>query len=157
MYEQISAFFTIEMIYLWLSFGVVPFWFILVFFPQSKVCGIFVTSIFPFLILGSVYIYLLYYFFNTGYDFSENFELYFGIYNLASLFENEAFLILIWTHFLAINLFCAAWIVRDSQKYFMSKYMNIIPLIITYFIGPVGIIMYWIIRIFFAKKIGLFD
>tara|TARA_B100001540_G_C15595063_1_gene545900 strand:+ start:41 stop:514 length:474 start_codon:yes stop_codon:yes gene_type:complete len=157
MYEQISAFFTIEMIYLWLSFGVVPFWFILVFFPQSKVCGLFVTSIFPFLILGSVYIYLLYYFFNTGYDFSENFELYFGIYNLASLFENEAFLILIWTHFLAINLFCAAWIVRDSQKYFMSKYMNIIPLIITYFIGPVGIIMYWIIRIFFAKKISLFD
>tara|TARA_B100000965_G_scaffold365483_1_gene349996 strand:- start:262 stop:735 length:474 start_codon:yes stop_codon:yes gene_type:complete len=157
MYEQISAFFTIEMIYLWLSFGVVPFWFILVFFPQSKVCGLFVTSIFPFLILGSVYIYLLYYFFNTGYDFSENFELYLGIYNLASLFENEAFLILIWTHFLAINLFCAAWIVRDSQKYLMSKYMNIIPLIITYFIGPVGIIMYWIIRIFFAKKISLFD
>ena len=157
MYEQISAFFTIEMIYLWLSFGVVPFWFILVFFPQSKVCGLFVTSIFPFLILGSVYIYLLYYFFNTCYDFSENFELYLGIYNLASLFENEAFLILIWTHFLAINLFCAAWIVRDSQKYLMSKYMNIIPLIITYFIGPVGIIMYWIIRIFFAKKISLFD
>ncbi len=157
MFEQISAFFTIEMIYLWLSFGVVPFWFILVFFPQSKVCGLFVTSIFPFLILGSVYIYLLYYFFNTGYDFSENFELYFGIYNLASLFENEAFLILIWTHFLAINLFCAAWIVRDSQKYLMSKYINIIPLIITYFIGPVGIIMYWIIRIFFAKKISLFD
>ena len=157
MYEQISAFFTIEMIYLWLSFGVVPFWFILVFFPQSKVCGLFVTSIFPFLILGSVYIYLLYYFFSTGYDFSENFELYLGIYNLASLFENEAFLILIWTHFLAINLFCAAWIVRDSQKYLMSKYMNIIPLIITYFIGPVGIIMYWIIRIFFAKKISLFD
>ena len=157
MYEQISAFFTIEMIYLWLSFGVVPFWFILVFFPQSKVCGLFVTSIFPFLILGSVYIYLLYYFFNTGYDFSENFELYLGIYNLASLFENEAFLILIWTHFLAINLFCAAWIVRDSQKYLMSKYINIIPLIITYFIGPVGIIMYWIIRIFFAKKISLFD
>ena len=157
MYEQISAFFTIEMIYLWLSFGVVPFWFILVFFPQSKVCGLFVTSIFPFLILGSVYIYLLYYFFNTGYDFSENFELYFGIYNLASLFENEAFLILIWTHFLAINLFCATWIVRDSQKYMMSKYLNFIPLILTYFVGPVGIVIYWIIRIFFAKKISLFD
>ena len=157
MYEQISAFFSIEMIYLWLSFGVLPFWFILIFFPQSKVCGLFVTSIFPFLILGSVYIYLLYYFFNTGYDFSENFSLYLGIYNLANLLENEGFLILIWTHFLAINLFCGAWIVRDSQKYLMSKYFNFIPLIITYFIGPLGIIIYWIIRIFFAKKISLFD
>jgi len=157
MYEQISAFFSIEMIYLWLSFGVLPFWFILIFFPQSKVCGLFVTSIFPFLILGSVYIYLLYYFFNTAYDFSENFSLYLGIYDLANLFENEGFLILFWTHFLAINLFCGAWIVRDSQKYLMSKYFNFIPLIITYFIGPLGIIIYWIIRIFFAKKISLFD
>ena len=145
------------MIYLWLSFGVLPFWFILIFFPHSKVCGLFVTSIFPFLILGSVYIYLLYYFFNTSYDFSENFSLYLGIYDLANLFENEGFLILFWTHFLAINLFCGAWIVRDSQKYLMSKYFNFIPLIITYFIGPLGIIIYWIIRIFFAKKISLFD
>jgi len=157
MYEQISAFFSIEMIYLWLSFGVLPFWFILIFFPQSKVCGLFATSIFPFLILGLVYIYLLYYFFNTGYDFPENFNLYLGIYDLANLFENEGFLILNWTHFLAINLFCGAWIVKDSQKYLMSKYFNFIPLIITYFIGPLGIIIYWIIRIFFAKKISLFD
>ena len=157
MFEQISSFFTIEMIYLWLNIGAIPFWFILIFFPQSKICGIFVTSIFPFLTLGLVYVYLFYYFFISGYDFFENFNLYFGLYNLAELFENEAFLILIWTHFLAINLFCAAWIVRDSQKYLMSKYFNFMPLVITYFIGPVGIIIYWIIRIFFAKKISLFD
>ncbi len=157
MYEQISAFFTVEMIYLWLSFGVLPVWFILIFFPQSKICGLFVTSIFPFLILGSVYIYLVYHFYNAGYDFSENFILYLGIYNLANLFENEEFLILIWAHFLAINLFCAAWIVRDSQKYMISKYINILPLVATYFIGPVGLIIYWIIRIFYAKKITLFD
>ena len=157
MYEQISAFFTVEMIYLWLSFGVLPFWFILIFFPHSKVCGLFVTSIFPFLILGSVYVYLVYYFYNSGYDFFENFILYLGIYNLANLFENEEFLILIWTHFLAINLFCVTWIVRDSQKYLMSKYINVLPLVATYFIGPVGLIIYWIIRIFSAKKITLFD
>ncbi len=157
MIDQILTFFTIEIIYLWLSFGVLPFWFILIFFPQSRISGIFVTSIFPFIILGFVYVYLIYYFFNDGFDFLQNFELYLGIYNLANLFENEAFLILIWTHFLAINLFCAAWIVRDSQKYFISKYLNLVPLVITYFVGPLGIVLYWIIRIFFAKKISLFD
>ena len=157
MIEQIAAFFTIEMIYLWLSFGVLPCWFVLIFFPLSKVCGLLATSIFPFIVLGTVYIYLLYYFFIDGYDFLQNFELYLSIYNLANLFENEAFLILFWTHFLTINLFCAAWIVRDSQKYFMSKYFNILPLVVTYFVGPAGIVLYWIIRIFFAKKINLFD
>ena len=157
MIAQISTFFTIEMIYLWLNFSILPFWLVLIFFPHSKICGFFVTSIFPFFILGALYIYLIYFFFNTGYDFINNFELYLGIYNLINLFENEEFLILFWIHFLAINLFCGSWIVKDSQKFNMSKYFNIIPLIITYFVGPLGILFYWIVRIFFAKKINLFD
>ena len=157
MIEQISLFFSIEMIYLWLNIGILPFWFILVFFPQSKICGLLITSIFPFFILGAVYLYLFYFFWMSGYDYSENFSLYFGLYDLASLFENEAFLILFWTHFLSINFFCGSWIVKDSQKFFISKFFVSLPLIITYFVGPLGLFLYWIIRIFFAKKITLFD
>ena len=157
MIEQIAIFFSIEMIYLWLNIGVIPFWVILMFFPQSKVCGIFVTSIVPTLILGSIYIYLFYFFLNSGYDFFENFNLYLGLYDLANLFEDEAFLILFWLHFLAINLFCGSWIVRDSQKLYISKILIFFPLIITYFVGPIGVFVYWLIRIFFAKRIGLFD
>ena len=157
MIEQIAVFFSIEMIYLWLNIGVIPFWLILMFLPQSKICGIFVTSIFPILVLGTVYIYLFYFFLNSGYDFFYNFNLYLGLYDLADLFENEAFLILFWLHFLSINLFCGSWIVRDSQKLYMSKVLAFLPLLITYFVGPLGIFVYWLIRIFFAKKIGLFD
>tara|TARA_B100001013_G_C24461149_1_gene383595 strand:+ start:76 stop:549 length:474 start_codon:yes stop_codon:yes gene_type:complete len=157
MIEQIAIFFSIEMIYLWLNIGVIPFWFILIFFPQSKLCGIFITSIFPILILGSLYLYLFYYFLNSGYDFFENFNLYLGLYDLADLLENEAFLILFWVHFLAINLFCGSWIVKDSQKLYMSKILVFFPLIITYFAGPIGVFIYWLIRIFFSKSIRLFD
>ena len=157
MIEQISMFFTIEMIYLWLNIGIVPFWFILIFFPQSKLCGLLATSIFPYLILGSVYIYLFYFFWISEYNYLENFNLYLGLYNLSSLFENEAFLILFWSHFLAINLFCGAWIVKDSQKYLINKFIVGFPLLITYLIGPLGIFVYWVIRIFYAKKINLFD
>ena len=157
MIEQIAIFFSIEMIYLWLNIGVIPFWFILMFFPQSKVCGLFATSIFPIIVLGSVYLYLFYYFFSSGYDFFENFNLYLGLYNLAELFENEAFLIIFWLHFLTINLFCGAWMVKDSKRFYMSKFVVIFPLLITYFVGPIGIFVYWLIRIFFAKSIKLFD
>ena len=145
------------MIYLWLNFGVIPFWFVLIFFPNSKVSGLFVTSIFPILILSSVYIYLLYSFFISGYDLNNSFILYFGLHDLAELFENDEFLILFWLHFLAINLFCGSWIVRDSQKFFVSKYLVFIPLIFTYFIGPFGIFIYWVLRIFYAKRISLID
>ena len=105
MFEQLTNFFTIEMIYLWLNIGIIPFWFILIFFPQSKFCGYLIISIFPYLIFSAIYVYLVYYFFVAGYDFLNNFSLYLSLENLSSLFSEKSFLIIFWTHFLAINLF----------------------------------------------------
>ena len=157
MIEQIYTFFTIDMIYLWLNIGVIPFWIILLFFPQSKISSFFVSSIFPYFLFGAIYIYLLYYIFIQDYDFFNNFNLYLGIDELSDLFSNSSFLILFWVHFLAINLFCGSWIVKDSQKLNISKIIVFFPLLLTYFIGPVGIFVYWIIRIFFAKRVSLYD
>ena len=157
MIEQISAFFTIEMIYMWLNIGVLPFWFILIFFPTSRICNFFVSSIFPLIVLSTLYSYLFYDFFISGYNFLDNFKLYLGLDNLRELFVDTSFLIIFWTHFLAINFFCGSWIVKDSQKFLISKTLIFFPLIITYFVGPLGIFIYWLIRIFFAKRIVLFD
>ena len=157
MAEQISTFFTIDMIYLWLNIVVIPFWFILMFFPNSKFCGVFVSSVFPIFILSIIYLYLIYYFFISGYDFTQNFSLYLGLDSLRELFNETAFLIIFWAHFLAINLFCGCWIVSDSRKFFISKILIFIPLIITYFTGPLGVFIYWLIRIFYAKRISLYD
>ena len=157
MTEQISTFFTIDMIYLWLNIGVIPFWFILMFFPNSKVCGVFVSSIFPIFILSVAYIFVLYKSFLNSYDFVGNFNLYFGISDISELFLDNTFLIMFWIHFISINLFTGGWIVKDSQKFYINKYLLIIPLIITYLIGPIGLFIYWLIRIFYAKSISLYD
>ena len=157
MIEQISAFFSTEMIYLWLNLGVIPFWVILIFFPQSKICNYIVVSIFPFFLLSLVYSYLLYLFYMTGYNYNQNFSLYLGLDDLRNLFSENAFLLLFWIHFLGMNLFCGCWIVKDSQKFNISKYVNFIPLFITYFIGPIGLFLYWLIRVVYAKKINLID
>ena len=157
MIEQISAFFSTEMIYLWLNLGVIPFWIILIFFPQSKMCNYIVISIFPFFLLSLVYSYLLYLFYMTGYNYNQNFSLYLGLDDLRNLFSENAFLLLFWIHFLGVNLFCGCWIVKDSQKFNISKYVNLIPLFITYFIGPIGLFLYWLIRVVNAKKFNLID
>ena len=157
MIEQISAFFSTEMIYLWLNLGVIPFWVILIFFPQSKICNYIVVSIFPFFLLSLVYSYLLYLFYMTGYNYNQNFSLYLGLDDLRNLFSENAFLLLFWIHFLGVNLFCGCWVVKDSQKFNISKYVNFIPLFITYFIGPIGLFLYWLIRVVYAKKINLID
>ena len=157
MIEQIYTYFTIEIIFLWLNLGVLPFWLVLIIFPQSQLCRFFITSIFPFFVLSLAYGYLLYLFFNEGYDFIKNFELYLGLGAVSNLFTNKAFIILFWTHFLAINLFCGSWIVKDSQKFGINKTLMSFPLLITYFIGPIGLTIYWFIRIFYAKRINLYD
>ena len=136
MIEQISAFFSTEMIYLWLNLGVIPFWIILIFFPQSKICNYIVVSIFPFFLLSLVYSYLLYLFYMTGYNYNQNFSLYLGLDNLRSLFSENAFLLLFWIHFLGVNLFCGCWIVKDSQKFNISKYVNFIPLFVNSSTAP---------------------
>jgi hypothetical protein len=157
MIDQIYTYFTIEMIFLWLNLGILPFWIILVFFPQSQICRVFVTSIFPFIILSFAYGYLSYLLFNEWYDFIRNFENNLVLDSISSLFNDKSFLILFWAHFLSINLFCGGWIVKDSQKFGINKIIIAFPIIITYFIGPIGLTLYWIIKIFYAKRINLYD
>ena len=157
MIEQIYAYFTIEILYFWVNLGVLPFWLILIFFPSSNINKFFATSILPILLLSGVYIFALYKSYLNGYDFISNFELYLGISNLSNLFSNDLFLIIFWIHFVSINLFIGGWMVRDSQKLLINKILVAFPLIITYLIGPLGIFIYWLIRIFYAKSINLYE
>ena len=124
---------------MWINLGVLPFWFILIVFPQSHLSRIFVTSIFPFFILSGVYIFILYKSYLIGYDFDGNFSLYLGLSELSRLFEDHLYIMIFWTHFIAINLFIGGWIVKDSQKFSINKVLMAVPLIVTYLIGPIGL------------------
>ena len=157
MIDQIYNFFSIQMIYIWLNFGVLPFWFMLLFFPQTKICKIFVTSVFPFLVLAIIDLYLIFEISKKGFNFFDIFNLYLNINELLNLFSDNNYIIIFWIHFLAINLFCGSWITKDYQRINMPKSLAFVPIILTYFIGPIGIVVYWFFRIFFSKKIDLYD
>ena len=157
MIEQIYNYFTIEILYFWVNLGVLPFWLILIFFSQSQICRYLVTSIFPIFVLSGAYVFMLYKSYLGSYDFDGNFDLYLGIDNISDLFSDKTFLMMFWIHFVSINLFTGGWIVRDSQKLSINKIVIIVPLLITYLIGPLGIFIYWLIRIFHAKSISLYD
>ena len=157
MIDQIYNYFTIDILYYWVNLGILPFWLILIFFPTSSLCRYFVTSVFPFFILGGTYVFLLYKSYLSSYDFDGNFNLYLGLNELSRLFEDSLYLMIFWTHFIAINLFVGGWIVKDAQKFSINKILLAAPLIITYLIGPFGVFVYWIIRIFYAKRINLYE
>ena len=157
MIEQIYNYFTIEMLYFWVNIGVLPFWFLIIFFPQSSLCKYLATSIFPIFLLSGTYIFILYKAYLGSFDFQGNFNLYLGLSFISELFTDDYYLLMFWTHLVSVNLFIGGWILKDSQKFSVNKILLALPLIVTYLIGPIGIFIYWVIRIFYAKSINLYD
>ena len=147
---------TPENIYLAANWGVIPIWLLLLFAPNHGFTNFFAQSISAPLLLAIGYSYLSYNLYLSESIF-DGFELYSGLDGLYSMFANEILLLVFWLHFLAISLFAGAWIVRDARKYLIPKIITIPSLILTYFSGPVGLVIYWFLRIFFAKKISLND
>ena len=156
MINNLLAFVNSENIYLIANWGIIPFWFMLIFFPNNGLTAFFVQSIIVPLILGVAYVYFSYNLYLEN-DIFDGFELYKGLDGLYSMFANEYLLLIFWLHFLAISLFAGAWIARDARKYFIPKIIIIPSLVLTYFTGPVGLVIYWFFRIFFSKKISFDD
>ena len=154
MINNFEEYLTLENIFLFSNWGVIPFWLLLLFSPNSTLTRFFVHSIIIPLILGIAYIFVVYQIYLND-NFLDGFGLYLGIENLYAIFSDENFLLIFWLHFLSISLFVGAWIARDSTRYSIPKLLTALSLILTYFTGPLGIIVYWVIRIFFARKISL--
>lgn len=56
-----------------------------------------------------------------------------------------------WLHYLAFDFWVGTWIIRHSQKNQIKHPYIILPLLFTFMLGPVGILVYSIVY-FFSKK-----
>ncbi len=163
--ETIKDFFTLDTIYLVANYGVIPFWIMLIFFPNGRFTNIIINTILLPTILACVYGYLIYLEFYTAGIFDtdtaskvlHNFQLYLGLDYLTSLLNNKIFLLTFWIHFLTISLFVGTWIAKDAFKHGIHRYVVIIPLILTYFTGPLGLFLYLFLRLIIVQKTTLHD
>jgi hypothetical protein len=129
----------------------------LIIIPNSRLTQIFVNSIVLPLVLATTYIYVIYQAIILDESIIDIFKLFLSLENLYIVFSSESFLLVFWIHFLALNLFLGSWVSRDGVKYNISRSLIFLPLILIYFTGPLGLVLYWLIRVFYAKKIGLHD
>ena len=157
MLMQYQEYLTFENIYLWANLGVLPFWILLIFFPSARSTQILVNSIVAPLFLGAAYFYVIYQAILTETSFVDILEIYLSLDNLYTIFATESFLLVFWLHYLSINLFVGSWISRNAVRYSMKRSLVLIPLILVYLTGPAGLVLYWMIRIFYAKKLGFHD
>ena len=148
---------TFENIYLWINFGILPFWLMLIIIPNSKFTTFFVNSVILPLVLSTAYIYVIYQATLIEEPILDVFKIHLSLENLYTIFATESFLLVFWLHFLALNLFMGSWISRDGVKYNMPRSLVFVPLILVYLTGPIGLVLYWIIRVFYAKKLGFHD
>jgi len=154
---QFQEYFTFENIYMWANLGILPFWIMLIIIPNSKVTQFFVNSIILPLILSTAYVYIIYLTTLLDEPIFDIFRLFLSLDNLYAVFATESFLLIFWLHFLALNLFLGSWLSRDGIKYNMNRGLISVPLILVYFTGPLGLVLYWIIRVFYAKRLSFHD
>jgi hypothetical protein len=73
-----------------------------------------------------------------------------GNYNSLSgvrtLFSNDYMLLAGWVHYLAFDLFIGAWIAQYADQLGMSRMIQAPIFLATFMFGPVGLILFFIIR-----------
>jgi hypothetical protein len=153
MINTLESLLTFENIYLFANWGIVPFWLLLILMPNHNITKFFSHSIIAPLLLAIAYIFVAQQIILENNIF-EGFKLYMGLDELEEIYSNESLLLIFWLHFLAISLFAGAWIARDSERHVVPKALSAPCILITYFAGPLGILIYWFIRIFYAKRIN---
>ena len=66
---------------------------------------------------------------------------------VSALFSMPGNVMLGWTHFLAFDLFTGAWEVEDAGKIGLPHWVMVVPLVLTFLLGPIGLLTYATIRI----------
>ena len=66
--------------------------------------------------------------------------------DVATLFQKRELLLAGWIHYLCFDLFIGAWEVRDAQRNGIPHLAVIPCLIMTFMLGPIGLLFYLAIR-----------
>lgn len=65
---------------------------------------------------------------------------------VTALFSLPGNVMLGWTHYLAFDLFVGSWEIEDSAKIGVPHWAMLIPLVLTFLFGPIGLFTYAAIR-----------
>jgi uncharacterized membrane protein (GlpM family) len=121
-------------------------WILLIFVPRWKwTQKIVIAGGIP-LLLSVAYLVLIVLFFGQadgGFDSLES---------VMKLFTNKWAVLAGWIHYLAFDLFVGSWEVTDAQEKGVSHWLVIPCLILTFMLGPIGFLLYSIIRLFAGKQ-----
>ena len=142
---------SLETLFRFASYSVVPFWLLLIFAPRWAWTGRLVHGPVLLLLLTPIYAYMLF-----GYGAApEGMDLR-SLYGLMVGFSAPPIAVAGWIHYLIFDLFVGAWETRDAQRRGVPHLLVIPCLIATLVVGPIGLLFYVLVR-FFHQRVLEYD
>lgn len=120
-------------------------WLLLIGLPMFRsdklIIGIIVT------LLAMVYTYFVFTEFRPA-----NLRNFSSLPGVAELFQNRNMLLAGWVHYLAFDLMVGLWMRHNAKKYHISHWLAAPCLLFTFLLGPMGLLIYLLIRLLKTKK-----
>lgn len=79
------------------------------------------------------------------------------IEGVRGFFGSDAGVTIGWIHYLAFDLFVGLWVARDADAKFFSRWVQAPVLLATFLVGPVGLLVWLVIRERRARAKGRFQ
>ncbi len=136
---------TAEQLFSILNLMAVAGWLPLVFLPRVRWVATHVPFVIP-LLLAVVYIVLV------AATMGRSEGGFSSLAGVSALFDNPWMLLAGWTHYLAFDLFIGGWEVRDAQRRGVPHLLVVPALVLTFLLGPAGLLLYLAIRSFASGR-----
>ena len=136
---------TAEQLFSILNLMTVAAWLPLVFLPRARWSLTIVPVLMP-VLLAVIYVVLVA---ATMVGSEGGFSSLAGV---RTLFDNPWVLLAGWTHYLAFDLFIGGWEVRDAQRRGIPHLLIVPALVLTFLLGPAGLLLYLAIRWFASGR-----
>jgi heme A synthase len=78
---------------------------------------------------------------------ADDFQKFGTLDGVMSLFTNKMAVTAGWVHYLAFDLMTGTWIKKNAEQHGISHWLLIPCLLLTFMLGPVGLLLYLIIRL----------
>ena len=113
-----------------------PFWFSF----DKFLIGVIIT------LFAIVYAWLIFQVFTPG-----DFEKFGSLDGVMELFTNKTAVTAGWVHYLAFDLMVGIWIKKNGLKYNIHHLLLVPCLLLTFMLGPIGLLLYLLIRFIKTK------
>jgi hypothetical protein len=114
-------------------------WLLLIILPKNQIAQLLSGLVLPLVLSGGYLLLIAQYFQGAEGGFG-------SLADVRALFAKDEVLLAGWIHYLAFDLFIGAWESRDAQRNGLPHLVVIPCLIMTFMLGPIGLLFYFAIR-----------